>query len=97
MGMKLGIGFAAGVMVELRHENPGSLLAHTTRLAPARPGGGAFQMLGRGQDGGAVDLFDGSAILSLESAQRTETDLGALKVIYPNRRNVRPRPPCCTS
>src|SRR5215813_171999 len=44
MGMKLRIGFAAGVVIELRHQEPGGPFPQAATMSASCPGGGALEM-----------------------------------------------------
>jgi len=60
--MELRIGLAAGVMIELCHQQSGGRLTGPTALATARPGGGALEMRAGDEDCGPVRLLDGMTI-----------------------------------
>src|ERR1700730_8346174 len=57
VGMKLRIGLAAGVVIELSHQKSGGRLPDGAALATPRPGGRPLKMSGGGQDRRLMGLF----------------------------------------
>jgi len=81
MGMKLRIGFAAGVVIELRHQQSSRVFPHTPSPSASPPGGRALKMRGRRLDCRLMSLLDHPAILFFRERPEDGEDFGALKVM----------------
>lgn len=65
VGVELWIGFAAGVVIELRHEEPRRPLPCTAAPATSGPARGRFEMRGRRQHRRAMGLLDRLPVMPL--------------------------------
>ena len=58
VGVQLRIGFAAGVVIELRHQEPRRSLPRGSAPASSGPAGGCFEMRSRRQHRRSMGLLD---------------------------------------